>query len=128
MKLSRGSSAPELELLAIIQKKHPSALKVRDTEVQIKNKPHIHAFEIDIFIPELNRGLEFDGKRYHSVEGLIKYKSKKWPIKDALNRHGIKDSWFATKGIKILHIKEEDWLKNKQKCIQKCFKFLKVKA
>ena len=34
---------------------------------------------------------------------------KLWSDEDIRNYHEIKDAWFATKGIKILHIKEEEW-------------------
>jgi len=123
MKPSRGSSGPERELLSIIKDKYSSAKKTRDTKVKIEGKPYIHKFEIDIFVPELNKGIEFDGRYHHSPEWLAKKKGK-WPLEDALNKHQIKDSWFLSKGIQILHIKEQDWIDNKEDCIKCCFEFL----
>jgi hypothetical protein len=41
-----------------------------DNKVKIKGKPYIHGFDIDIFIPELNIGIEFDGGYYHTFAGL----------------------------------------------------------
>jgi len=35
------------------------------------------------------------------------------------------DRYFKSKGIDILHIKEEDWVKDKDRCIKQCFLFLK---
>src|SRR5208283_2181350 len=103
---------------AIIRTFFSSARTLRDRKVKIKGKPYMKGFQIDIFIPELNLGIEFDGKRWHSFEQMRKDKRKaKWSDDDIRNYHEIKDAWFATKGITILHIKEEDWLKDKQACI-----------
>ena len=94
-------------------------------KVKIKIKPHIQRFEIDIYVPELNKGIEFDGTYHHSFDGLRRSR-KHWPVKDVKNYHKIKDSWFLSTGIEILHIKEKDWMENKEKCIKKCFDFLGV--
>ena len=93
--------------------------------VKIKNRPNIHGFEIDVFVPRLNKGIEYDGSWPHSFEGLKRGRSK-WSDDDIQNYHKLKDDWFASKGIKILHIKEKDWKKDKQACIDKCLKFLGV--
>jgi len=71
------------------------------------------------------RGIEFDGTYYHSFEFMRKTTHKKsWPDEDIHNYHEIKDAWFASKGIQILHIKEEDWKLDKDQCIKKCLQFL----
>jgi hypothetical protein len=125
MKPSKGPSLSEKELLQNIKSIYPSTKKIMDRRVKIANKPYIKGFEIDIFIPELNRGIEFDGKHYHSYKFMRKDKRKKlWPHEDIRNYHKLKDDWFASKGIKILHIKEEDWIRNKEDCINQCLKFL----
>ena len=49
---------------------------------------------------------------------------KLWSDEDIRNYHEIKDSWFASNGIQILHIKEEDWIQDKEACIKKCLDFL----
>jgi hypothetical protein len=118
-----GSSVPEKELFAIISSIYPSSKKIRDMKVNIPSKPHIHGFDIDILVPELKRGIEYDGKYHHSFDGLKRSKTN-WPDEDILNYHQIKDSWFAGKGIHILHIKGEDWKKDKELCIKRCLEFL----
>lgn len=123
MKISCGTSIPEIELIEIIKQKYISSKKIRDMKVKIPNKAHIKGFEIDIFIPELNKGIEFDGTWHHSVKGL-EWSRPNWPKKDIHNFHKIKDKYFASKGIQILHIKEKDWLANKEECIKRCFEFL----
>ncbi len=53
--------------------------------------------EIDIFLPELKLGFEFNGLYWHSE----KFKEK--------NYHLDKTNHFKEKGIRIIHIWEDDW-------------------
>ncbi len=53
--------------------------------------------EIDIYLPELNIGFEFNGLYWHSE----KFKEK--------NYHLDKTNYFKEKGIRIIHIWEDDW-------------------
>ena len=123
MKPSRGTSGAERELFSLIKSIYPNAKKIRDMRVKIESKPHIHGFEIDILVGKL--GIEYDGKWHHSFEYMRADKGKKlWSDDDIRNYHQLKDDWFATKGIKILHIKEKDWKDNKEACIKLCLSFL----
>ena len=54
--------------------------------------------EIDIYLPELNLGFEFNGLYWHSE----KWKSKYYHID--------KTNFFSKKGIRIIHIWEDDWV------------------
>lgn len=56
--------------------------------------------EIDIYIPEFRLGIEFNGIYWHSEE----YKDK--------NFHLNKTEYFNSKGIRIIHIWEDDWMNN----------------
>ncbi len=123
MQFSTNTSSSEINLFDFIKSIYPKAQKLKDRKVKILNKPHIQGFEIDIYIPELRKGVEFDGKYYHSLNGLKRGRPN-WPQTDIEQYHQIKDQWFASKGIKILHIREEDWLKNSSNCLDKCLKFL----
>jgi len=123
MKRARGSSVAEKELFAIVKAIYPQTKKFKDCKVNIPNKPYIHGFEIDILVE--NKGIEFDGKYHHSFDFMRKTSHKAlWSDDDIRNYHQIKDSWFASKGIKILHIKEVDWKKDKKKCVKRCLDFL----
>lgn len=127
MKLHRGYSRAENALFEYIKSYFSSAKKYRDSKVKIPNKPYIKAFEIDIFVQELNKGIEFDGLYYHSFNRMRNDKRKKnWSDSDIANYHKIKDDYFSSLGINILHIKEEDWLKNKEKCFKECLDFLNI--
>ncbi len=53
--------------------------------------------EIDIYLPELKLGFEFNGLYWHSE----KYKEKSY--------HLDKTNYFKEKGIRIIHIWEDDW-------------------
>lgn len=127
MKPSKNTSFAERKILGIVKTFFKDVKKIRDLKVKIKGKPHIHGFDIDIFVPELNRGIEYDGTRFHSFEFMRKDpKKSKWSDDDIRNYHDLKDDWFETKGIKILHIKEDDWKKDSEKCIRDCLEFLGV--
>ena len=106
----------EKELLKIVQKQAATAISKRFTVKKQEFKAKF--FELDIFIPELNKGIEFDGKYWHG-EGL----RRSW-TNDANYYHFIKDSFFASIGIQVIHVKEQDWLNNKQAEINKVFQFI----
>jgi hypothetical protein len=58
--------------------------------------------EIDIYLPELKIGFEFNGLYWHSEE----YKDK--------NYHLNKTNYFKEKSIRIIHIWEDDWDNKKE--------------
>lgn len=115
--ISNGSSIEKI-ILEEIKLKYPSAKKYKKYKVFIPYKPHISAFEIDIFVPELNKGIEFDGSYYHTYKMLKKSRTH-WPDEDVINYHTIKDEYFKSCNIDILHITERDWLRdrNAQLCL-----------
>jgi hypothetical protein len=125
MKLSKNTSSFEKELFEIINNVYPNSRKYYDRKVKINKKHYIKGFQIDIYVDELKKGIEFDGKYYHSFEFMRKDPKKvMWTDDDIKNYHKLKDEWFKSKGIQILHIKEVEWLKDKNKCVKKCFDFL----
>jgi hypothetical protein len=64
-------------------------------------KSHRDTFEIDVYLPEINVGFEFNGLYYHSN----KFKDK--------NYHIDKTNYFKEKNIRIIHIWEDDWDKKR---------------
>ncbi len=124
MKRNGTTSVFERELTSFIKGLYPSAKTLKCRKISIKNRPYIRGFDIDIYIPELKLGIEFDGKYYHSFEGL-KRSRPDWPDKDLRAYHEIKDAYFVSIGVTILHIKEQEWLSNKSDCIKRCLDFLK---
>ncbi len=123
MKRHGDVSSQEQSLLDRIKQSYPKAQRLRDRKVKIEGKPHITGFDLDIYVPELRKGIEFDGQYWHSIEGL-KRSREHWPEEDLTNYHPLKDAWFMSKNIQVLHIKEEDWLGDREKCIKWCLDFL----
>lgn len=111
----------EKDILRLVQKSYKSANSKR---FKVEDKRFlVSIFELDICIPELNKGIEFDGKYWHSIPALQK-RFPKWSIDQVKNYHNYKDDYFSSIGIKVLHIKEEDWIKNKQVEIEKISSFI----
>lgn len=127
MKKSPNTSGPEKELFNVIKKLYQSTKKLKDYKINIPEKPYMHRFEIDIYVPELKKGIEFNGTYWHSFNVMRKDKRKKdWTDEDIKNYKIIKENYFYKKyKIKILHIEEYDWKENKELCIQKCINFIK---
>lgn len=123
MKRSGNISLPQSALFDTIKSIYPNAKTLRRRNIKMVDKPHIKGFDIDIYIPELMKGIEFDGRYWHSELGL-KRSRKHWPEEDILNYHRIKDEYFKIHGIEVLHINEKDWIDNAQKCIDECLAFL----
>jgi hypothetical protein len=126
MKPNPNESCDERSLIKYVQSLYPKAQKLRDRKVAIDDKPQIKGFDIDIYIPELRKGIEFDGDYWHSVSGLKRGRSN-WPEEDLEKYHQIKDRHFLSKGIEILHINEKEWLEDHDKCLHKINDFLKQK-
>lgn len=122
---NNGTSRPEQELMTILKEYFPDLIK-KTFKVNIPKKPHMKGFQVDILNPKDRLGIEFDGTHYHSEEFLIKSKTEiGWTEEEARNYHKIKDDvLFNSYGIKLLHIKEQDWNKDKQSCVKKCLEFL----
>jgi hypothetical protein len=64
-------------------------------------KSYRDGLEIDIYLPELKLGFEFNGLYWHSEE---------WKNNDY---HINKTKYFKEKGIRIIHIWEDDWVNKK---------------
>jgi hypothetical protein len=93
----KNSSEGEKELLAWIKEiGFINAKKIRMLD-PITNKK----IELDIFIPELNIGFEYNGDYYHSEVYLDNH------------YHLAKTLFFKNKGIRVIHIFENTWKKRK---------------
>lgn len=120
-----GISKAEIELTDIIKVIIPEIKKAR-FKVDISSRPYIKRFELDILNPKNNRAVEYDGSWTHSFECMRQSERKKnWPDEAIHNYHLVKDSFFLNrKEIEVLHIKEEDWNRDKQACIQLAISWL----
>jgi len=82
-----GQSKSELELLEWVKTYYSSATK-------IKQQGH----ELDIYIPELKLGIEYNGLFWHSE------------INKSKTYHLNKTKYFQSQGIRVIHIWEHEWL------------------
>ena len=95
--LSNGTSHYEDEIQEILEK--------AGNTVQ-RNRRDVIGSEIDIYIPERNIGIEFNGDYFHSA----KYKDKEYHVNKTLQA--------MKKGVRLVHIWEHEYLNNKDKIIQ----------
>ena len=84
--------------------------------VERSNREILDGLEIDIFIPELSIGVEYNGLRWHSE----KFGKDK-------NYHLNKLILANKKGVKLMQIFEDEYINNKDIVIQKLLHILKVK-
>ena len=73
------------------------------TNIQENIKSIISPYELDIFIPEYNLAIEFNGMYWHSV-------NTKEDEQELKNYHINKTKMCESKGIQLLHIFENEWL------------------
>lgn len=86
--INRYRSKLENEILQFIRGSYTGSI---DSNMKIGK------YELDVFIKELNFGIEFNGLYWHSEE----YKEK--------NYHSDKHDYFKSLGISVLNIWEDDW-------------------
>lgn len=78
---------------------------------ELKFSESSHPFEIDIYIPELKFGIEYNGLYHHSYPSKPK------------NYHFEKRRICEEAGIKLIHVYEDDWI-NKQTVVKKTIRHL----
>ena len=88
-------SKPEIELQDFI--------KSLGFKIKTNNRKILNGRELDIYIPELKKAIEFNGTYWH-------YSKKHFTP----GKHAKKSNLCKEKGIKLLHIREDLWLKNKE--------------
>jgi ribosomal protein S27E len=102
--LSKITSIAEKEICEYVK-------ELINCEVEENNRTQIinpftkHNLELDIWIPELNKAIEYNGTYWHSNK-YSKFKDK------------IKIKQCKQKGIDLLVIEEQDYIENKQKILE----------
>jgi hypothetical protein len=113
--MKRSDSARELQILKIVQDLYPSAHRKRFGKKGTNNY-----FEIDIFIPELNKGIEFNGTYWHG-EGFRPRKFYKTPDE----YHTAKRQALSILNIDYIEVWEHDWKADEDRCRGAILSFLK---
>lgn len=108
------SSKAEKEIFHFIDENVNTDVIPND-RTQIINPLTNEFLELDIWIPEFKKAVEFNGSYWHS-SNYSKTKDK------------IKKEQCLAKGIDLLVIKEQDWLTNKEKCVRILENFLKERG
>ncbi len=87
--------------LSISENEIAEFLKENGVNIIKKDKKILNGKEIDILLPEYNIGIEYDGLYWHSDE----FKDK--------NYHINKTNECSEKGIRLIHIFEDEWVQKK---------------
>jgi len=106
-----GNSQLEQEVLTFIK-------SIYSGKIITNSRKIITPLELDIYIPEYNLAIEFNGLYYHSY-GLNNITDKQADLKYQSTRHLNKTNLCEDKNINLLHIFENEWLDNNKREIWK---------
>jgi hypothetical protein len=104
------SSIPEKEVFEIVKQIYDGGLIAND-RTQIINPSTGCGLELDVWLPELRKAIEFNGVYWHSS-----YYTKR--------KDKIKKQQCEEKGIDLMIIYDCEWLYGKEKCLNKINKFV----
>lgn len=105
---NRRVSIPEIELQTFVRS--------LNFEVETNTMKIISNLELDVFLPELNKAIEFNGMWWHYDKKNKYGKSKGY--------HAMKAKAFKEKGVRILFLREDLWKTKKEKMKNIILKFL----
>ena len=104
-KCANHISKPEIEVQDFV--------KSLGFKIKTNDRKMINPYELDIYIPELKKAIEFNGFYYHY--------SKKHFIPE---KHSTKSKLCKSLNINLLHLREDLWNRNKEKMKKVLIKFL----
>lgn len=107
---------PNISNYSKLEKEIVNFIKDLDIYVIENTRKIIPPYELDIYLPNYNLAIEFNGIYWHS----IKFIDDKW-------YHQKKVELCYRKDIRLLYIWENDWIENKENCIKMLFFLLKNK-
>ena len=98
VKIHRNISKPQIELQDYIGSLYPG-------EIITNTKKVITPYELDIYIPDKNLAIEYNGNYYHTTNNIDK------------KTHYLKSKLCEEKGIRLIHIFEYEWEDSRQRPI-----------
>lgn len=107
---SKLYSKAEKEIVEFIKTFYNGKIE-ENTYSVIKNEFTDKYLELDIYLPDINLAIEFNGKYWHSDE-MIKNRTEHL-FKSANEYHNYKTKLCNDKNIKLIHIDEQEYIKNK---------------
>ena len=105
-------SKPEIELQNFV--------KTLGFDIDTNNRKILNGKELDIYIPSLNKAIEFNGMWWH-------YNNKNKYVKPK-GYHAMKSKAFKDKGVRILFLREDLWKTKRKKMENIIIKFLNGKG
>jgi hypothetical protein len=99
-KCSQITSKQEREIRQWIVDKYPNITIKSNDRRTILNPKTGHHLELDIYLPILNKAIEYNSEYYHNNEEII------W-------KDQYKHQWCKDNGIELMIINHKDWIKNK---------------
>ena len=107
---SKGWSKPEKEIAEYVKTIYFNEV-IENDRTQIMNYKTGKNLELDIWIPELSKAIEYNGLHWHNND-KVKY------------RDNIKIKQCIEKGIDLLVIEDKDWYSDKVCCLSNITKFI----
>ena len=104
---STSTSKGEKDLLKYILKFKPDA--VNQYKLYKLKDDKRNYYGLDVFVPSINVGFEFNGTFWHSTAASIKYRGS---LGKSKTRHIEKTDACEAAGIRLVHVWEHDWLRN----------------
>lgn len=109
----RSTSKAEKEIVNYVKTCYNGLIIENDRSI-IKNPLTGKFLELDIWMPEVNKAIEFNGKFWHSKK-YVKFKDD------------VKLKQCKEKSINLLVINESEWIENKNKCLIEINKLISYK-
>lgn len=109
--LGKITSKPEKQIAKYVKSLDLNTEILENDRKTVRNPLTNFFLELDVWIPELKKAVEYNGKYYHSE-------------KDTILRDKIKKEQCKKLGIDLLVIKEKDYLDDKEKCFSDIKNFL----
>ena len=107
---SNQISAAQKEIYSTLSLKYPNL------ECILNNTKVIAPYDLDIYFPSLNIAIEYDGDYWHYGEMAIK--------RGSLNRMEKKNELCITNEIKLIRIRESDYMRNSTAQLERIYKLI----
>lgn len=101
-------STGESEVYHFVKELLPSVKVVQENRTILPNK-----YELDIWVPELKIAIEYDGVRYHTIEHFLADENRNWTEAQAIKFHLWKTEECMRRGIRLVHIFEDEWIEHR---------------
>lgn len=106
------SSKAEKEISKYIENFYHGKIKPNDRDT-IVNPYTGYNLELDVYLPEINKAIEFNGDYWHS---------NKFPEKQIKDKIKLQECKRAN--INLLVVKEQDWINDKDGCLKSIYQFI----